>query len=413
MSLQACEAYGGTFCPNHNPCDDLKSCIETEIAWAKGNNRSTYEAYLNDAPSLNDTESADQCGMTREYFGHQDGFINDLQVCDDIQQMKHSRDFAFLDGFYGQGSGGDDSGGGDNGGEDGCSCQTASPTIPAIDTDAPTRAPVTSAPTLPPVPELVLTKPDRAKSMSGEVQNEAAWFATNFVMTQVAKQSSQLLEMVEHIACPADFTGISATICAAFKNALQAVLRFILNNLQLIVDISEHTYHQVATLRPREQFEMEENVQALVKSNLNEIGDYLQANFQSMGDGINGLAKLMDTVIERQSRRNLLGGSELAEISLRVKIVNQSPKAFLCLTTLGGTPSSPEMMELTTFDWSSKDNVQVLNFSMKELSPGQLLVEIPDSYDGDVFTLTIFFQDKISYEMVSTNDLISFQSCVA
>ena len=41
--------------------------------------------------------------QVREYLGFDDTFVNDRQICEDLVQLRHSRDFSFIDEFYGQG----------------------------------------------------------------------------------------------------------------------------------------------------------------------------------------------------------------------------------------------------------------------------------------------------------------------
>jgi hypothetical protein len=44
------------------------------------------------------------CGRAREYFGFDEYFVNDKNICEDIVQFQNSRDFKFLDNFFNQGS---------------------------------------------------------------------------------------------------------------------------------------------------------------------------------------------------------------------------------------------------------------------------------------------------------------------
>ena len=60
--------------------------------------------YLETAPVIDDPTDYDQCGSTREFFGFDAGFINDQQICDDVEQLRFSRDFSFLETFTGQGT---------------------------------------------------------------------------------------------------------------------------------------------------------------------------------------------------------------------------------------------------------------------------------------------------------------------
>jgi len=70
---------------------------------SKTENRPAFEQYLLGAPQLNNTSDQHQCGSVRNYFGFDELFINDKQICEDITQLKYSRDFDFLDEFFKQG----------------------------------------------------------------------------------------------------------------------------------------------------------------------------------------------------------------------------------------------------------------------------------------------------------------------
>ena len=48
------------------------------------------------------------CRSAREYFGFEEDFIDDEQICDDVDQLRFSRDFDFINEFYGGSGGGDD-----------------------------------------------------------------------------------------------------------------------------------------------------------------------------------------------------------------------------------------------------------------------------------------------------------------
>ena len=54
-------------------------------------------------PSIDDPTDYDQCGRARAYFGFAENFINDDAVCEDVEQLKHVKDFDFLQELFGQG----------------------------------------------------------------------------------------------------------------------------------------------------------------------------------------------------------------------------------------------------------------------------------------------------------------------
>jgi hypothetical protein len=105
ISKDACDASGGTWCPNaESTCKDLKDCIEEKIKTANATDNFAFKEYLIQAPNITDPTDVHQCGRVRGYFGFDELFINDQQVCEDIEQLKDSRDFEFLNEFFKQGS---------------------------------------------------------------------------------------------------------------------------------------------------------------------------------------------------------------------------------------------------------------------------------------------------------------------
>ena len=102
---------------------------------AKAEGRLAFEQYLLGAPNITDPTENDQCGKVRSYFGFDEFFVNDAQIMEDVEQLKFSRDFDFLDEFFKQGSSSNSNPGSDGG--NGLA------------------------------PPLVLTSPDRSKSSLG------------------------------------------------------------------------------------------------------------------------------------------------------------------------------------------------------------------------------------------------------
>ena len=103
LSEKACNAHGGTWCPSADQdCSTLKTCIEQEIAWAETDSHPAYGRYLSTAPNITDPTDFELCGETREYFGFSALYVNDFEVCEAIEQLRYSRDFEMLDGFFGE-----------------------------------------------------------------------------------------------------------------------------------------------------------------------------------------------------------------------------------------------------------------------------------------------------------------------
>jgi hypothetical protein len=63
-----------------------------------------FEQYLFESPNITISNNSAQCGTAREFFGFDKYFINDDQICEDVEQLMYSRDYYFLDEFFDQGS---------------------------------------------------------------------------------------------------------------------------------------------------------------------------------------------------------------------------------------------------------------------------------------------------------------------
>jgi hypothetical protein len=105
MSEETCHVYGGTFCPVSD-CTDLMNCVDG----FRLHENKAFALYVNASPIISNPTDPFECGRAREYFGFQDNFINDQQICDDIGQLALTRDFTILNEFFDQD--GDGSGGG-------------------------------------------------------------------------------------------------------------------------------------------------------------------------------------------------------------------------------------------------------------------------------------------------------------
>jgi hypothetical protein len=102
INEEVCDAHGGTFCAVSN-CTELMDCVEEMIESAIDEEKAPFAAYLQSAPNITNPVDPYQCGRAREYFGFDENFINDDQICKDVEQFTNTRDFAFLDEFFDQG----------------------------------------------------------------------------------------------------------------------------------------------------------------------------------------------------------------------------------------------------------------------------------------------------------------------
>jgi hypothetical protein len=117
MTVETCDVYGGKWCQNPQDCTVLRDCVagfieladeerETGIA-----NRTGFVKYLESSPEIIDPLDEFDCGRAREYFGFPDTYTNDQQICEDIGELRNTRNFEILEGFFsGSSGGGSDSG---------------------------------------------------------------------------------------------------------------------------------------------------------------------------------------------------------------------------------------------------------------------------------------------------------------
>ena len=211
----ACRAQGGTFCRNPSDCSVLKTCIDTFVQQHAA--QPLFVEYLKSAPKIMDSSKYDQCGRTRNFFGFDEDFIHDQAICDDVEQLRFSKDFLFLEQFFGGAPAGQ------NGTTPSC------PTPPAT-------APVTAA-TLPPAPAmepLVLAKINRDSSSKGPVKNGQAWRSTNFALDTALGLAMDIHEAWVDLKCPADPTGTSTTICASILNGGAFIFQAVVISLRVV-----------------------------------------------------------------------------------------------------------------------------------------------------------------------------------
>ena len=104
INKESCDAHGGTWCPSRPDCSPLRSCMQSLAEEAKAEGKFAFEQYLRRAPAIDDPHDQHQCGRARGYFGFDELFINDHQICEDVEQLKFARDFDFMDDFFKQGS---------------------------------------------------------------------------------------------------------------------------------------------------------------------------------------------------------------------------------------------------------------------------------------------------------------------
>jgi hypothetical protein len=102
INEDVCDASGGTYCAVSD-CTELMDCVGEMTISATDDNRTAFATYLKSSPNITNPVDPYECGRAREYFGFDESFVNDDQICEDVKQFTNTRDFAFLDEFFDQG----------------------------------------------------------------------------------------------------------------------------------------------------------------------------------------------------------------------------------------------------------------------------------------------------------------------
>ena len=165
---------------------------------------------MESAPEINNPYDYNQCGKTKEYFGFKASFVNEKEICNEIKQLKYTRDFDFLAEFFAQGSGG---GGGGPNGEN--------------------------------LPNLI--QPNREYSGSGPVEKGEAWEKENYELKHGIDVLDSIWNLAVNIECPDDPTSSSWNVCSTVKNVLNVAAWAIIQTLR-IVSNEENTVHGVMSV---------------------------------------------------------------------------------------------------------------------------------------------------------------------
>ena len=205
INQQACSAQGGTWCPAKLDCSVLKNCIDAMADQANAEDRLAFEQYLREAPDITDTTDVHECGSLRNYLGFDEFFINDAQICEDVEQLKFSRDFDFLDEFFKQGSDGWDSGDGSS-----------------LELTPPDRSELNGGLTLVLLSELSRVQSSHlheARSTSKQVASFKEWMSKIQGLDWVIKGFDLLISLIEAIQCFVDAPfHLGENICKQVKS---------------------------------------------------------------------------------------------------------------------------------------------------------------------------------------------------
>lgn len=189
---------------NPTNCTDLQKCVGDLTAEAISNDLPAFQSYLESSPVIEDSTNFDQCSQAREYFGFQGSYINDVNVCGEIEQLKYTNDFGFLDRFFGQG---------------------AEEDVPSLAT----------------ADEFSLTPINRSGTQSKVVQNGVKWRATNFALTTTLEFLTNVRDASVDVECMADLTGMVQSICAMAQNLVYFTLFAVVSVLSMVSKILSHS----------------------------------------------------------------------------------------------------------------------------------------------------------------------------
>ncbi|CAB9517836.1 expressed unknown protein [Seminavis robusta] len=199
LSDDSCAANGGTWCAADTDCSDLQSCVQTEYDTAVADKKGGYAEYLKGG-LVGTATDPDDCGSSREYFGYDALYTHDLEICDQVQQLHNTQNFAFLEEFFDQGS------------------EVGRGEEFAVDWEA-------------------LSTPDRVRSGSYAVIDGEAWQAANFYISQIFAPIDTTVECVMAYKCPDGPFG--DTVCCVIVNSIYLILKVALSFLEMAFNISE------------------------------------------------------------------------------------------------------------------------------------------------------------------------------
>ena len=103
----ACDVYSGIFCPTPRDCMILQECVDYHLSFANSTGLFAFQEYLNQAPTVADTNSTKECGDLREYLGYDPDFPDDDHICYEFDHIKCRSDFTSLDDPIANSSDGD------------------------------------------------------------------------------------------------------------------------------------------------------------------------------------------------------------------------------------------------------------------------------------------------------------------
>ncbi|CAB9517957.1 expressed unknown protein [Seminavis robusta] len=276
INAEACDANGGTWCPAPKAnCARLKKCIQKYIQDAEDEGKPAFKTYLESAPKIEDSTEQEQCGKARRYFGFDALFVNDNQICEDIEQLKFTRNFDDLNEFFGSGS------------------SASKQDLPEEDSNGN-------------VPKLILKGPDRSVSTGKMAKGDTDMKWTIFGM-QTAEQAMQArMDYLANLKCPCDTLCILDNVCGEIKNMALSVFQGLLMILSNILNIASNL-HAVKGVDPGNQASHEDT--AVVYDNMKSTADYLYAIRKELRSLASTGAKDGEDTGDSKASGSLSGGS--------------------------------------------------------------------------------------------------------
>lgn len=280
----SCSANGGTWCARPTDCSSLKTCLKAmyDSARTPDTNNKTKAAFASyiEPGLVNDHTKFEDCSRSREYFGFDPLYTNDADICDNVEQLHNTRDFAFLDQLYDQGS------------------------------ELPAEVASFDAGTTGAHKWIPLKAPDEAKgSKLKAVATSRDWEVTNFALSQVLDVFDGVKEGITALECPAspaaDLGAIVENLCKLSKNIIYIIAHVIYLLARVAVEtsiffvedqiglsyIQEHVIHEQSVVLFDNTQTINKNMEAAYKD-INTAN----TNIISLGGGVGNFKTIADVL---------------------------------------------------------------------------------------------------------------------
>lgn len=453
MATQSCDSYGGTWCPNKVDCSMLRDCIDKYKDESKEQYPSFYD-YLDSSPAIQNPKDFKQCGRSRQYFGYDEYFSNDAQVCESIGQLQQMNDLSFIDEFYGTGSDKEDT--------MEVPDDVAEPeyVLPETKTNAPGKK--GSPPELPDVEEAATAEPDTTGSQNPLVLSGIEWANSIFAQQQVLEGISSSLSFADNVACPW-IPMVGTFPCDIIKVAVKYALLVVEKVTAALLKISEFMNQMKAKIdnimpiKEAEEVEaVEENVVVTaehVTATTNVVNQYIYDSVELLFEDIfeknealskylydldEDQKKVIETFFEKQTDymkevdtknseallqiRKDVGGMEKECVNkiipgisfdMQAEITSKgASKSFVVVTTgLDGKPTKPDFFNIKSVGGDGTSSiVPDSEYTTKKIgSVGEQMIRFAESVEEKIFIVDAGLHEGNSdEELVTKMVLLSF-----